>query len=234
MLINKITSGCDKTDFGVDIKTKMGSLARFCTMDRNIIKKICAVALTAIALGAITLPGTAMIMLSCYSVKLLLASSLSIALKTLGFVPLAVVTVFSVGFMGQIMESFNKERENQLKERRLIEALGGKTAFDNLPKRLHFACYRDYMDWLSPESVGKNPITVGVDSGNRPFVAVCVKDDKGDSRVEVLHRRYSETSCPTWVVGNPQVLDQLDFAENVSRITKLMKGERVSGYKLVK
>jgi len=112
---------------------------------------------------------------------------------------------------------------------KLIEALGGKEAFDALPVLDigEETGRTGYLDFLKPEDVTA-PIMRGVDSADRPFVTLRMQREfRGEMRtwVECLFRRYRTGGV--WVTGGGRRILAIGMVkdEDLAWVSRLVRGE---------
>ncbi len=122
----------------------------------------------------------------------------------------------------------------------LWEALGGVRALMELPE-LNGVQGGDYLK-LSPKQLSSS-VMRGVDSADRPFIAIRIQDPSSDPkylnkvRVEVFHRRYSLCEeDDRWVLSashnqslrqNCHLPGEEKNKEDFNRLTRLIAGESV-------
>lgn len=115
-----------------------------------------------------------------------------------GVIVMAAVPAIVIAVQLVLGLEFRNERRLWKQEQKLVDALGGKEAYAKLP-RIDIAkinevhtdhgtsvevymlengqkAHKGYWDRIKPEDVNSQPISVGIDSVNRPLVVVCVKE----------------------------------------------------------
>ncbi len=244
--------GYDRTDFGVRLSTGFGKLSQFCCMDRdNRMKKICAVALTAIALTAlITAPLALSLGTSYFLIKLVALNTLPLAVEISAIACSGLLTMVGTWVSSELVyEPFRDEYHDRKQEKKLIQALGGKQVFDQLPTaQLYLDNDNVSLEWLSPTNLENQPITKGFDTLNRPFVSFCLQTNGGTRHVETLYHSFLARrwyNCSDTTNGDRTTaflstpLQEVvfnaheSFENNLTRIHTLVSGQEVNGYTFI-
>jgi hypothetical protein len=216
-----------------------GKCARFFVAEHStLISKITLVA---------AIIGTAAVALSPYALGLL-AGKIVIATfphllvhPSIMLIALAILitTACEVEFSG----AFYNEYQVQRQEQRIVDALGGKDAYDVLPQlsaddinNIHsqkvpfdkYPFYTGYLDAIKPHHVKNQPITVGVDAINRPFIAVYVKEKSKPAAlpfVETFFQRHNPPDCKSWYrAGHDGNIFVDNFDDDIQILRQLMDG----------